>query len=157
MSGWWVYTWTSSSLSTKSFVQTSLPTSRVLVTIPELDLCYLEVRGYIRPVEIESYSYSPTNFEKIFIVGAPAGDFPIIIDSYISASIERSSIGIGTLSRSGNSFILVSEQIFPGHSGSPIYTEEGKVIGIVFGALQTYGGLGVSHRDIIDSFMLERE
>lgn len=130
--------------------------TRVLATIPELDLCYLEINGYVRPAEIESYDYIPASFEKIFIVGAPAGDFPIIIDSYISTSIPRSNIGIGTLSNSGNSFILVSEQIFPGHSGSPIYTEEGKVIGIVFGALQTYGGLGVSHKDIIESFMLDR-
>jgi len=127
---------------------------RVLITIPEVDLCLLELNGYVRPAEIEDRSYGPARFEEIFIVGAPAGDFPIIIDTYISASIPRSSIAIGGMSASGNNLLLVSEQIFPGHSGSPIYTREGKVIGVVFGALQTYGGLGVSHRDILDALEL---
>jgi len=127
---------------------------RILITIPEVDLCLLELNGYVRPAEIEARTYSPARFEKTFIVGAPAGDFPIIIDTYISASIPRSSITIGRMSSSGNNLLLVSEQIFPGHSGSPIYTEEGMVIGVVFGALQTYGGLGVSHKDILDALAI---
>ena len=125
--------------------------SRVISTFPELDICLLLSRSYIRPATIKSYGYAPMPFEKVYIVGGPAGDFPIILDTYVSALMPRKSIKLGRLSSHGNDFILVSEQIFPGHSGSPIYTEDGDVVGVVFGALQTYGGLGVGHRDLLDT------
>ena len=48
----------------------------------------------------------------------------------------------------GSPLILLSEQVFPGHSGSPVFTKDGRVIGIVFGALRSYGGLAVSVKDI---------
>ena len=52
------------------------------------------------------------------------------------------------MSDEGNPIILISEQVFPGHSGSPVFTKEGKVIGAIFGALRSYGGLAVSVKDI---------
>lgn len=122
--------------------------SRVLRTDPKLDLCLVYLRGYVRPAEIADYNHDPMRFEEVFIVGGPSGDFPIIIDTYISNFLRRGSINMGGMSKGGNPFILTSEQIFPGHSGSPVYTIYGEVIGVVFGALPTYGGISVSHRDI---------
>lgn len=128
--------------------------NRVILTIPELDLCLIEIDGFVKPVEFAEYDYSAVSFQKLFIVGAPSGDFPIIIDTYLSASIPRNRIGIGDMKSQGHNFLLVSEQIFPGHSGSPVYTEDGRVIGIIFGALETYGGLAISHRDILETLEL---
>jgi S1-C subfamily serine protease len=125
---------------------------RILDTIPELDICFLESNGYVKPAIIEDYDYHAMTFEKVYIVGGPSGDFPIIIDTYVSQHLPRKEVSLGSLSKTGNDFLLVSEQIFPGQSGSPIYSEDGVVIGMIFGALQTYGGLGVSHRDIKDAF-----
>ena len=36
---------------------------RILITLPEVDLCLLELNGYVRPAEIEGRSYDPTRFE----------------------------------------------------------------------------------------------
>lgn len=122
--------------------------ARVIYSVPNLDLCLMRAKGYVRPAKLASYDYEPRPFEKIFVVGGPSGTFPIIFDSYISKLISRESIKIGRLGPEGNSLILISEQVFPGHSGSPVFTQEGEVVGIIFGALRTYGGLAASVKDI---------
>jgi S1-C subfamily serine protease len=144
----------SSSLVVEDYNKTSLNisdnyiNSKILYTDQGLDLCLIAAYGFVKPVVIADVSYSPEVFEKVFIVGGPTGNFPIIIDTYISGYNERSSISLGKLNDTGNDFLLISEQIFPGHSGSPVFNQDGEVIGVVFAALETYGGLAISHRDI---------
>ena len=120
----------------------------VILSVPNLDLCLIRARGYIKPAILANYDYTPRPFEEIFVVGGPSGTFPIIFDSYISKVIDRNSITLGRMGPEGGSLILLSEQVFPGHSGSPVFTKEGEVIGIIFGALRSYGGLAVSVKDI---------
>lgn len=124
--------------------------SEILHSDPGLDLCLMSAYGYIKPAVIADHNYTPELFENIFIVGGPTGNFPIIIDTYISGRSKRNSVPLGSLSSEGNDFILVSEQIFPGHSGSPTFNLDGEVIGVVFAALETYGGLIISHKDIFE-------
>lgn len=124
--------------------------SKVLYTDSELDLCLIAAFGFIKPAIIADISYQPELFEKVFIVGGPTGNFPIIIDTYISGSSTRESIMLGGISNDGNDFLLISEQIFPGHSGSPVFNQEGEVIGVVFASLETYGGFAISHKDIFE-------
>ena len=124
--------------------------SKVLYTDYELDLCLVAASGFIKPAIIADVDYQPELFEKVFIVGGPTGNFPIIIDTYISGTSDRTSIMLGGFSQYGNDFLLISEQIFPGHSGSPVFNQEGEVIGIVFAALETYGGFAISHKDIFE-------
>tara|TARA_A100001011_G_scaffold343628_1_gene378082 strand:+ start:504 stop:1328 length:825 start_codon:yes stop_codon:yes gene_type:complete len=121
----------------------------VILTDPSRDLCLIVANGYVRPVEIADYNYHPTSFEKVYIVGAPNGNFPIIIDTYISGFIKRDKIDLGSLSDDGSNFIILSEQIIHGHSGSAVFSEKGDVIGIVFATMGAYGGLAISHRDLI--------
>ena len=120
-----------------------------VISMPVLDLCILSVKGYIKPVEIVDYDHKVSPFEKIYVVGGPSGTFPIIFDSYVSRYMDRKDVNLGFLNSAGNPFILISEQVFPGHSGSPVFNEEGKVVGIVFGALKSYGGLVISSQDIL--------
>jgi S1-C subfamily serine protease len=110
----------------------------------------LHIYGFVTPAIIADPGLTQQRFEEIFIVGGPAGDFPIIIDTYISSFLNRSDIRIGKINANGAPFLLTSEQTFPGHSGSPIYNERGEVVGVIFGALPTYGGVGASHKDIYD-------
>ena len=124
--------------------------SRILITRPNLDLCLILINGFVSPAALSNRGAETQLFEKVFIVGGPSGDFPIIIDTYLSSYIARKDISIGALGSDGRPFLLTSEQIFPGHSGSPIYNEKGDVIGVVFGALPTYGGVGASSDDIHD-------
>jgi len=121
---------------------------RVLYTDSGLDLCLIGAFGYIAPATIADYDYNPEIFEKVFIVGGPTGNFPIIIDTYVSSYVEREEVMLGDLDPEGNEFMIVSEQIFSGHSGSPIFNQEGEVVGIVFASMETYGGISISHRDI---------
>jgi S1-C subfamily serine protease len=130
---------------------------KIVLTESSLDLCLIKVNGYIRPVILASHSYTPRAFEEIYVVGGPYGDFPIIFDSYISSIISRREVALGLMSPKGNSFLLISEQVFPGHSGSPVFTKDGKVIGIIFGALRTYGGLAISVKDIYKILELVKE
>ena len=123
----------------------------ILSTRSDMDLCAIKIKGYIKPAQIKSKDYSPILFEEVFVIGGPSGDFPIIIDTYLSSKIKRNKVTLGKLGSSpssGDSFLMISEQVFPGHSGSPVYTKDGEVIGILFGALRSYGGLGASHNDI---------
>lgn len=135
---------------TKSSVEKSgkFLAAEIILTKPELDLCLLRAEGYIRPAELVDYDYTPVPFQEIYVVGGPSGTFPIIFDSYISKVIDRKNVALGQMNKEGNGLILISEQVFPGHSGSPIFTKEGQVIGVIFGALRSYGGLGVSSKDI---------
>jgi V8-like Glu-specific endopeptidase len=48
----------------------------------------------------------------------------------------------------GEPFLLTSEEVYPGHSGSPIFNENGEVIGIIFASFPTYGGIGIPVGDI---------
>jgi len=120
----------------------------VIISKESLDLCLIKANGYIRPAKLASYHYTPAPFEEIYIVGGPSGTFPIIFDSYISRVITRKDIELGRMGKDGNDLLLISEQVFPGHSGSPVFTKDGRVIGIIFGALRSYGGLAVSVKDI---------
>lgn len=129
----------------------------IVLTESSLDLCLIKADGYIRPAILANYNYTPRVFEEIYVIGSPSGNFPIIFDSYISNVISRKEIALGSLSPEGNSFLLISEQVFPGHSGSPVFTKDGKVIGIIFGALRSYGGLAISVKDIYKILELAEE
>jgi S1-C subfamily serine protease len=130
---------------------------RVVFTKPSLDLCLIKADGYIRPATLANYDYIPKAFEEIYVIGSPSGNFPIIFDSYISKVINRVGIELGSMGPEGSFFLLISEQVFPGHSGSPIFTKDGKVIGIIFGALRSYGGLAISVKDIYKMLELAEE
>lgn len=121
---------------------------RIMKTSPALDLCIIQARGFIKPAKLIDDLYRPQIFEKIYVVGAPSGDFPIILDTYISSFLDRNKVSVAPLSLFGNKFIMISEEILPGHSGSPVYTLSGEVMGVVFGALPRYGGIAVSAEDI---------
>lgn len=130
------------------FLSDSESNKLILSSEEGLDLCAIEISAYVKPAELAGRDYYTVPFQEIFIIGGPSGYFPIIVDTYASRMIERSIIAMDGMYDFGNPFLLISEQVFPGHSGSPIYTKDGKVIGILFGALRTYGGLAASNKDI---------
>ena len=140
-------------VETSETLRSEMPSSsgyaaNVLYMDQYLDLCLVEVYGFVRPVTLAEIDYEVQKFEKIYIIGSPSGILPIIIDTYISARVDRNEIMLGPMNQSGTPYIMTSEQVFSGHSGSPIYNQNGEVIGIIFASLSSYGGLGVSIRDL---------
>lgn len=127
----------------------------VIKTDPSYDLCVVSVAGFIRPVVMESEKKTADAFEKVTVVGAPYGVFPIILETFVSGYVSREDGALGDMFHAGgNSFLMLSGEIMPGHSGSPVFNSHGKVIGIIFcgqmnaGVFPVYGALAVTNLDI---------
>tara|TARA_A100001011_G_scaffold342872_1_gene376750 strand:+ start:811 stop:1593 length:783 start_codon:yes stop_codon:yes gene_type:complete len=114
----------------------------------QLDLCALEVNGFVRPAELAPDYLRVVEFEELFIVGAPSGNFPIIIKTYSSGYVERKSGVLSPMSEEGEDILFVSEIVFPGHSGSPIFNREGQVVALVYASTSAYGALCITIRDL---------
>lgn len=126
---------------------------RIVKTSPSSDLCIIAFNAYIRPVRIAHINSSLNQFDKLYIVGGPAGIFPIMLNTYFSSYIDRKSISLPGFDPTGNPFLVISEHIVPGHSGSPIFNENMEMVGLVFAGSAEYGGFAIQHKDII-AFML---
>ena len=106
--------------------------------------------GKINPVKMGPRDYIPKQLEIVTTVGAPGGVFPIITKTNVSAVVDRQKTKLGEMSPDGNPIGMLSAKVYPGQSGSPVYNNDGKVIGILFSATHTYGGFFVLNSDIYD-------
>jgi S1-C subfamily serine protease len=115
------------------------------------DLCILEADGRIPPVRFGDYREELKSLDRVYILGAPNGIFPIVVETYLTGHIERKQLFSEEMGDKGHPYLLISEIIFGGHSGSPIFNRRGELIGIVFAKYrQGYGGFGVGLKDIIE-------
>lgn len=96
---------------------------------PVHDLCVLSRKGFIQPVKFSDRL--PSQMDKIITVGAPAGRFPIIVDTYFSGYMPRAE-GWNEMKGAGYPYLILSEIFHGGVSGSPVYDEKGRVIGVIF-------------------------
>jgi len=122
----------------------------IVYTDPSLDLCLIAAEGFVSPAIVADYGYNPMEFERVYVVGAPSGNFPIILETYISGFLDKSYIPLGDMATEGFDHILISESTIPGHSGSAVYNEKGEVIGVIFASMGSYGGIAISHRDVFE-------
>jgi len=121
----------------------------IVYTDPSQDLCLLKINEYIKPVIFDKKQVEPVTPVKI--VGAPQGIFPVIFDTYISSTILRTELPFENLVGNGRDFLFISGRVVPGGSGSPIFNEEGRVVGIIFASpMAAYGGIGIQAKDITD-------
>lgn len=124
-------------------------TGKVIKSSKNYDLCVISVNEDLPIVNFAPIEYQVKPFEKVMVVGAPAGVFPVMLDTYFSEHIEREELKALKMGLAGEDFLLISARLESGHSGSPIFNENREVIGIVFAArMNTYGGFGVSLMDI---------
>lgn len=129
---------------------------------PANDLCLLKADGSHPIVKIDKDTKLDVA-EKLYIVGAPNSNAPIILETFFSGYVPRSQLG--SLGEGEQGALMVSEMLQPGHSGSPIYNKRGELVGISFASsvrdrvgqnsvMFSYGGLGIGMPDIL--IFLER-
>lgn len=95
---------------------------------PHADLCLLHTDAVIEPVKL-----APRDAKRgdhVFVVGAPHGVFPNFTEGYISGycpvDIVDSTIEIHLRA------LCTSVAIYPGNSGSPVFDDNDRVVGIMF-------------------------
>lgn len=126
---------------------------------PANDLCLLKASGFHQPVRINKKNEKLEVAQRLFVVGAPNSNAPIILETFFSGYVSRSALP--NLGMTGTSqALMISEMLQPGHSGSPIFNKKGELVGIGFAssvrdrvdhntALFSYGGLGIGLPDIL--------
>lgn len=115
------------------------------------DLCILKADEKIAPVKFADYRDQLDQLEKIYIVGAPKGIFPIVLETYFTSYIQRGSLFSDTMGEFGHDYLLISDLVYGGHSGSPIFNHKGELIGVVFARYQGgYGGFGIGLPDVVE-------
>lgn len=113
------------------------------------DLCLLKAsHEHLEPVEFRSSS-SLDILENIYSIGGPKGIFPIWIHGKYSGQIDRGAFNMN-MGIEGRNFLLLSTTVVDGQSGSPVYDEKGRVVGIIFATLGVYGGVATSSDAIIE-------
>lgn len=115
------------------------------------DLCILKTYGKIKPVKFGNYKKPLNRLDKVYVVGAPRGIFPIVTENYYSGIIHREQLFPSTMGNNGFNYLLISGIVHEGHSGSPIYNKDGELVGIIFARYSAgYGGFGIGLKDIVD-------
>lgn len=112
----------------------------VIATDPGKDLCLMRMDGYVKPVKVAPKDYKVQIMEPVKIIGAPSGIFPVALDTYISGLASRELLPPEM--QNGQELLFLSEMIFGGFSGSPVFNRKGQVVGIMFlGFSDENGGL----------------
>jgi len=110
----------------------------ILKTDPSKDLCLMVADGYVKPAKIASKKYKARQMDPVSFIGAPAGIFPIKLDTYLSSLVSRDILP--SHMSEGNELYLLSEVAMGGHSGSPVFNKKGEVIGVLFLSLENSNG-----------------
>jgi serine protease Do len=96
------------------------------------DLALIRLQTEDLPVVHLDMDYHLSPGEGVIIIGNPLSFTGIALRGQVEAA--------GQVGRSGEPVVVVSAPIHPGHSGSPLFNEAGRVVGVVYAAVSTSDG-----------------
>lgn len=116
-------------------------------TSPDTDLAllYLEAQGL--PTATVNTERRAAVGDKVIIIGNPLGIGNVIIEGNISTFLRVSDCPVPVF--------VIDAPVHPGNSGSPVFDENKKVVGVVFGSIQQEDnakqqGLAIPAKEILE-------
>lgn len=117
---------------------------------PSKDICLVRRASHgLQPVTFV-FSSLVSDFEKVYVLGAPHDIFPFVTEGHITSHEP-------IVDGQNNYDLTLSAPANPGNSGSPIFNDRGKVIGMIIAVHPKYQqiSLGVSSENLMKFLMHE--
>lgn len=124
--------------ATISFPKAGSYTALVVEKFPEIDLALLKINDTVEVPFLDIASFSDwQKGDKIRFIGNPLGFLGIANEGHIIDAIQ--------LRNWDEHVLMIQAPIYKGNSGSPVFNEDGKVIGVIFATLNhsTHGKVGL--------------
>jgi len=113
---------------TVAFPDDGLHNGEVVATFPDVDLAIIETGGEDLPHLTLAEETTFTEDEEIYFIGNPL--------RFNGIANEGTIIGYTQLASWEQPVLMIEAPVYRGNSGSPIITEEGLVIGVIFATLE---------------------
>ncbi|MCL4439412.1 MAG: trypsin-like peptidase domain-containing protein [Firmicutes bacterium] len=112
-----------------SFQDGSFYSGSVLAGYPDIDLAVIKIDGRNLPWLKLKLDANLTTGNEVIIIGNPLGFADVVMKGYVAGEIKL---------RGWNSpVVMVKGQIRPGSSGSPVLNNNGEVVAVVFGTIDS--------------------
>lgn len=119
----------------------------------EFDTAILKVSNAEHIPSLEIERKDPRVSDKVFKYGHSRG----VLQKYSSGEVVNKVITYPVASSELNIFMHTNLNVFSGDSGSPLFSEEGKIIGHLSGAILGHSDTYLRKRDLMDTHFCEED
>ena len=113
--------------------------AEIIRSIPSADIALIKIIEKVPGLKIAAINEGYKEVKvghQVYVIGAPLGIEQSLSSGYVSGFLKRNTLSNGTMAK----FIQTDASINQGNSGGPMFSMEGKIIGIVSYILTQSGG-----------------